>query len=536
MIQKARIVCYGVDDELRDDASSIFSTDIKSLNYPVPAPIAPNLVPIIENTRTGVEAVGFTTRLNTKRFKYSLNPNLKNLNLSNNARLVIESITIPNVISDLYLQSKCVNNVILKLKGISNHNIWDSSTKGKGSSVIFTCPILLNTQGFGTTLETNVAGIGASQPDLITSQQKARLNCDNNGYLFINTSPSTLYNFPITEDFFKNGVLEFELIYDIGNIRRLTNLINGSISSITITNAGEGYTGDATINFAGGGGDGAVAVAEVGYPVSTSIYTISNIGSGYTSNPVAVITLPGFAGTQASAVVVRGFPVGTITIGASGGAGYTSAPTVVFSAPTALTAGITGQVRTATGTANIDAGTGKVVSITLTDAGLNYSTAPTITLSGGGFTTAATATCVLSTTGTIRSLTITAGSGYTEVPLIEIYGGGGTDGEAVLTLGTTAGTIRTATIVNRGSGYTSIPTLLITGGGGTTTATATATIASTEAHYSIIPQSLNINTDKFDLEAFMISFVVVDEEDDDKIYKDKKLLNKINKLLLDKPV
>lgn len=32
----------------------------------------------------------------------------------------------------------------------------------------------------------------------------------------------------------------------------------------------------------------------------------------------------------------------------------------------------------------------------------------------------------------------------------------------------------------------------------------------------------------------MISMVITDEEDDDKIYNDKKLLNKINRLLLDK--
>ncbi len=32
----------------------------------------------------------------------------------------------------------------------------------------------------------------------------------------------------------------------------------------------------------------------------------------------------------------------------------------------------------------------------------------------------------------------------------------------------------------------------------------------------------------------MISMVITDEEEDDKIYNDKKLLNKINRLILDK--
>ncbi len=52
--------------------------------------------------------------------------------------------------------------------------------------------------------------------------------------------------------------------------------------------------------------------------------------------------------------------------------------------------------------------------------------------------------------------------------------------------------------------------------------------------FTYVPQTLDINTDKNDLEAFMISMIVMDEEDEDSIYNDKKLLNKINKLLLDK--
>ena len=215
---KARIICYGIDDELKNDVSSVYSTVINSTLYPVPAAIAPSAAPLIEGTRTGVEAVNFTQRLNTKRFRFSLNPNIKNLKLSQNARLVIESITIPNVINDFYLQSKCVNNVVLRLKGISNHNLWDSSSQGKGSSIIFTCPILLNTQGFGQTLDISNS---SANPEFLAVSQKARINCDNNGYLFTNTNPNMFYNFSINEDFLKIGILEFELINDIGNIKNL---------------------------------------------------------------------------------------------------------------------------------------------------------------------------------------------------------------------------------------------------------------------------------------------------------------------------
>lgn len=71
----------------------------------------------------------------------------------------------------------------------------------------------------------------------------------------------------------------------------------------------------------------------------------------------------------------------------AGGAGYTSAPTVTFSAPQAP-----GGV-TATGTATI--ASGAVTGITITAAGSGYSSAPTVTFAGGGFTTAATATATI---------------------------------------------------------------------------------------------------------------------------------------------
>ena len=56
-------------------------------------------------------------------------------------------------------------------------------------------------------------------PDQFTAAQRPRINADNNGRLFINTSPETLYNFNIDDSFLKNGVFEFELIYDMAYCR-----------------------------------------------------------------------------------------------------------------------------------------------------------------------------------------------------------------------------------------------------------------------------------------------------------------------------
>lgn len=77
--------------------------------------------------------------------------------------------------------------------------------------------------------------------------------------------------------------------------------------------------------------------------------------------------------------------VGSVTI-TNGGTGYTSAPTVTFSAPTSGT--------TATGTATIQ--NGVVVSVTITDPGSGYTTAPTVTFSAptSGTTAAGTANLV----------------------------------------------------------------------------------------------------------------------------------------------
>jgi len=221
MIQKAKITVLGIDDELKEDASSIYTTEIKSSYFPVPAPVLPAAGQNIDGVLFGMEAVAFTTRKNTKRYKFNMNTYFNNLKLSQRAKIVIESICIPNVMSESFIQSKCVNNIVLKMKGINNTCIWDSSTKGKGSSIIFSSPILLNSQGYGTT-----SGAGAPEPDLITQAQRPRLNSDNNGYLFINPSPNYLYNYPISDEFLRNGILEFELVFDVGNCWKNVNVAN----------------------------------------------------------------------------------------------------------------------------------------------------------------------------------------------------------------------------------------------------------------------------------------------------------------------
>jgi hypothetical protein len=150
----------------------------------------------------------------------------------------------------------------------------------------------------------------------------------------------------------------------------------------------------------GGGG-----TAAMGIPVVTSgqisDVTITDPGSGYAAN--ASIS---FTGTHTTAAVATG-KVGGVTATAitANGTGYTSAPTVTFSAPG-------GFGTTATGTATID-GSGHVIGITITSKGSLYTADPTVTFSGGGGS-GATATATAGV-GLVTEVTFSNhGSGYVQ--------------------------------------------------------------------------------------------------------------------------
>jgi hypothetical protein len=189
----------------------------------------------------------------------------------------------------------------------------------------------------------------------------------------------------------------------------------------------------------------------------------------------------------------------------SGGAGYSSAPTVTAYGGTGSGATFSPSI------AN-----GSVVSVVLTNPGTGYSPGDVVQLAftGGGSNTSAKLTAVLQgavisaidilapgsgytngtyalgitggggtgATGTftvagniVTSIALTAGgSGYTSTPTISFPGAGGSgaQGKAILV----PGGIASVTVTNGGTGYNSTPTLTVVGGGGTG-ATLTATIS-----------------------------------------------------------
>lgn len=79
----------------------------------------------------------------------------------------------------------------------------------------------------------------------------------------------------------------------------VTQILDSSIHSITLTAAGSGYTnGTYSLSFTGGGGTGAAGTYTVAGNVVTSL-SLTSVGSGYTSTPT--IGFPSGGGTGATA-------------------------------------------------------------------------------------------------------------------------------------------------------------------------------------------------------------------------------------------
>lgn len=132
----------------------------------------------------------------------------------------------------------------------------------------------------------------------------------------------------------------------------------GVASSFTITNGGSGYT-TATVAFSGvsGSGSGATATATITGGAITAI-ALTNAGTGYLSPVTVTITGDGSGATATGSNTITAI---TLTYG---GKGYTSTPSVSFSAGGA--------------SATTTISSGIVNNITLTNGGSAYTASPTI--------------------------------------------------------------------------------------------------------------------------------------------------------------
>jgi len=239
------------------------------------------------------------------------------------------------------------------------------------------------------------------------------------------------------------------------------NFLGGTLASITVSNAGSGYTDRPAIGFSGGGGSGAAATAVL---TGTSVASISvaAAGTGYTSIPT--VSLAGFGGTGATATARM--KAQTVAIQAAG-SGYAQNDTITLTGGTSTQAVIL--------TVNTVGGGGEVQAVTITNAG-NYSVLPSNPVSQGSTSGGGTGATFNITAWNIVAFTVGAGgSGYTGRPTVTVTGGGGSGGAGTAVL--TGTTIASITLTAAGSNYHSPPTVSVTGGAGSNGA-ATAVMTS----------------------------------------------------------
>jgi autotransporter-associated beta strand protein len=158
----------------------------------------------------------------------------------------------------------------------------------------------------------------------------------------------------------------------INNSPNAASIASGVVSSISTT-AGGIHSTVPDVILSGN----ATAVATLG--LSAASFTINGGTTQYSAAPTATITGGGGTGATATATLTSGVVSGiTIT---NAGVGYTSAPTVAFSGGT-----VTNALINPTGTGNA---TNFIVSgIQVTNPGSGYTSAPSVTFSSGTGTTA----------------------------------------------------------------------------------------------------------------------------------------------------
>ncbi len=153
----------------------------------------------------------------------------------------------------------------------------------------------------------------------------------------------------------------------------VAQVVNDFVVGATLTDGGSGYTTNPLVTITGGGGSGATATVTEVNGVVTAV-TIINPGRGYTSAPTIFIAPPPFPPRPAlaAAEVINGFVVGfKIT---DPGFGYTEPPAV-------LIRGGGGSGATATATV---AG-GIVTGIIITNPGIGYTGTPRVSIASPPF-------------------------------------------------------------------------------------------------------------------------------------------------------
>ncbi len=130
-------------------------------------------------SKTSTQTTTVNVNLDTKQLRFDINK-IASIQLSQNARIVLESIYVPSVFTGENGVFRDAT-VTVRMNNLSS-NSYDSENKGYNTTLIYTCQ---------TTGET-----------------------------FTNTSNELFYNFSIDQNFFKNGYIDLQITYpnqQIGN-------------------------------------------------------------------------------------------------------------------------------------------------------------------------------------------------------------------------------------------------------------------------------------------------------------------------------
>jgi len=230
----------------------------------------------------------------------------------------------------------------------------------------------------------------------------------------------------------------------------------GKVFQINMNLRGDGYSVPPVITFQGGGGIGATATASLSNGEVANI-TVTAGGNNYSALSNVVIQDATF-GTQATANLTIWYSVSNVTINNGGNAYIDGVANLVFQGSTNGTQ--------AEGTLVIDANTGVITGITITNVGSGYTEVPSVVINRNDANagTDANITAVLGY-GTIQSVNIVnQGTSYFATPNViinknDVLGLGGTNAAATARISAIVSEI---TVTNSGSGYTSVPNVIIT--------------------------------------------------------------------------
>lgn len=255
----------------------------------------------------------------------------------------------------------------------------------------------------------------------------------------------------------------------------------GTVTSVTVTEGGSGYTSNPVVVFTGGGGTGAAGSVTLASGVTS--YTVSVGGTGYVIATPPTVTVTGGGGTGATAVAVVDGAVTGVSV-SNGGSNYTTLTTVSFSG-----GGGTGA------TAIVDSGNGVLTAgqFTITNGGTGYTSPPTVIIHdvvGGG--AGAVVTSLITTFVTAVNSTAD-GTGFTSAPSVVIAPP--SSGVTAVAAGVISNYVLLVGVTNPGTGYSSNPAVTFTGGGGTGAAATASVLLLIDASTNILLTDLAITGD-----------------------------------------